>query len=185
MPLVFGTTPLTIEAFSYDVKIFNIGEMMLILPTHNYYVLLITIGLLGLLFLALRFTKWGLGVRATASNETVASMMGVNTRLITAMSWAIAGALGGVAAFLYAPVGAQITSTFMTPVQVNSFLSAVLGGFSTFGGPLVGALLINMFQSMASFINSVWANVIVYTLVLFLVLAKPLGLFGKKTAKKV
>jgi branched-chain amino acid transport system permease protein len=185
IPLVFGTIPMSIEAFSYDVKIFNVGETMLILPTHNYYVLLITLGILGTLFLALRFTKWGLGVRATASNEIVASMMGVNTRLITAMSWAIAGALGGVAAFVYAPVGSQISAIFMTPVQVNSFLAAVLGGFSTFGGPLVGALLINLFQSVASFINSIWASVIVYALVLILVLAKPIGLFGKKTAKKV
>jgi branched-chain amino acid transport system permease protein len=185
MPLIFGTLPLTIEAFSYDVQIFTIGSDMFILPNHNWYVLLITIFLLATLFIALRFTKWGLGVRATASNEVVAGMMGVNTRLITAISWAIAGALGGVAAFLYSPVGSAVSVAFMTPVQVNAFLASVLGGFSSFGGPLVGVLLINLFSSMASFFDSVWASVIVYVMILLLVLAKPLGLFGKKTAKKV
>ncbi len=185
MPILFGLLPLTIEAFSYDTQIFTIGQNIFVVPNHNLYALAITVAMLVVLFLALRFTKWGLGVRATASNETVAGMMGVNTKLITAMSWAIAGAFGGVAAFLFAPVGSSVTVSFMTPVQVNAFLASVLGGFSTFGGPLVGAVLINLFQTVASFFNSVWTNVIVYVLILFLVLAKPLGLFGKKTAKKV
>ncbi len=186
MPLIFGLLPLTIEQFSYDGKLIQLTEeMILYVPDHNIFTALITVSMLLVLFLALRFTKWGLGVRATASNETVAGMMGVNTRLITALSWGIAGAFGGVAAYLYAPLGTQVTVSFMTSVQVNSFLASVLGGFSTFGVPIVGAVLINLFASISSFFNSVWTSVIVYALVLILVLAKPLGLFGKKTAKKV
>ncbi|MFA5007161.1 MAG: branched-chain amino acid ABC transporter permease [Candidatus Izemoplasmatales bacterium] len=186
MPVLFGLLPLTIEAFSYEGRIIEIpGMMPLYLPYHNLIALAITVGMLVLLFAALRFTKWGLGVRATASNETVAGMMGVNTKVITALSWAIAGTFGGVAAFLFAPIGSGLSVAFMTPVQVNAFLASILGGFSTFGGPLVGAVMINLFSSIASAINSVWTNVIVYVLVLLLVLVKPLGLFGRKTAKKV
>jgi branched-chain amino acid transport system permease protein len=186
MPLVFGLVPLTIEQFSYDVETIRLSEsIILYVSDHNILSAAITAVMLALLFGALRFTKWGLGVRATASSETVAGMMGVNTRVITAMSWAIAGAFGGVAAFLYAPVGSAVTVAFMTPIQVNGFLASVLGGFSSFGGPIVGAILINLFASVSSFFNSIWTNVIVYVLVLLLVLAKPLGLFGKKTAKKV
>lgn len=186
MPLLFGLVPLTIEQFSYEGQIISLSEtMILYVPNHNLLAAAITLVMLLLLFGALRFTKWGLGVRATASSETVAGMMGVNTRLITAMSWAIAGAFGGVAAFLYAPVGSSVTSVFMTQIQVNGFLASVLGGFSSFGGPIVGAILIDLFASIASYFSSIWTNVIVYVLVLLLVLAKPLGLFGKKTAKKV
>lgn len=186
IPLIFGLLPLTIEQFSYDGKLIELTEeMILFVPDHNILTAIITVSMLAVLFLALRFTKWGLGVRATASNEIVAGMMGVNTRLITALSWGIAGAFGGVAAYLYAPLGSQVTVSFMTSVQVNSFLASVLGGFSTFAGPIVGAILINLFSSISSFFNSVWTSVIVYALVLLLVLAKPLGLFGKKTAKKV
>ncbi len=192
IPLVYGTLPISIQAFSYEPKIISFGEnswllpgKSLILPGHNFYTLIISVVMIGALFLALKFTKWGLGVRATASNETVASMMGVNTRLITAMSWAIAGAFGGVAAFLYASEGGSLSASYMVPIQVDAFLSSVLGGFSTFGGPIVGAILINLFKSVASFFSSVWANVIVYTLVLVIVLFKPFGLFGKKLSKKV
>ncbi|XFA99750.1 branched-chain amino acid ABC transporter permease [Candidatus Izemoplasma sp. B36] len=185
IPLIFGTLPLPFNALSYEVTTIPFGDKFLVMPNHNLISIIITVVVLTILFVALRVTKWGLGVRATASNEIVASMMGVNTKVITALSWAIAGGLGALAACLYAPSSAQVTVSFMTPVQVNSFLASVLGGFFTFGGPIVGAALINIFTSIASFFNSVWANVIVYTLILLLVLVKPLGLFGKKTAKKV
>ena len=52
--------------------------------------------MLVLVFLLLQKSKWGLSVRATASNELVAGMMGINTKMITAASWGIAGAFGAV-----------------------------------------------------------------------------------------
>ncbi len=185
MPLVFGNLPLTVQAFSYDVKMIKYGSQFLVLPDQNFYAIIITFVVLTILFLSLRLTKWGLGVRATASNEIVASMMGVNTRVITAFSWAIAGALGGLAACLYAPQSSHVTLAFMIPTQVNAFLAPVMGGFFSFGGTIVGAFLINIFTSVASYFNSIWANVIVYSLILLIVLIKPSGLFSKKVNKKV
>ncbi|MDD3957897.1 MAG: branched-chain amino acid ABC transporter permease [Candidatus Izemoplasmatales bacterium] len=185
IPVIFGSNPIALPAFSIDVEIFNIGEHILVIPIQNLYAIVITLVVLVVLFTALRFTKWGLGVRATASSEMVASMMGVNTRVITAMSWAIAGGLGAIAAFFYASSGAQVQVASMVGVQVNAFMAAVLGSFSSFGGPIVGALLINLFSSIAPFYDGTWQVVIVYGIILLIVLAKPLGLFGKKTAKKV
>ncbi len=185
IPVLFGTNPITLPAFSYDVELITIGENFLVIPTQNLYAIAITFAVLALLFAALRFTKWGLGVRATASSEIVASMMGVNTRVITAMSWAIAGGLGAIAAFFFASSGTQVQVASMVPVQVNAFMAAVLGSFASFGGSLIGAFLITLFSSVAPFFNDTWQNVIVYAIILLLVLAKPLGLFGKKTAKKV
>ncbi|MFA6792167.1 MAG: branched-chain amino acid ABC transporter permease [Candidatus Izemoplasmatales bacterium] len=185
IPVIFGTNPVVLPAFSIDVKTFSIGSGMYVIPVQSLYAIGITAGVLILLFSMLRFTKWGLGVRATASSEMVAGMMGVNTHVITAMSWAIAGGLGAIAAFFYAASGTQVQVASMVPVQVNAFMAAVLGSFSSFGGPLVGAFLINIFSSLAPFYNGTWQTVIVYGLILLLVLAKPLGLFGKKTAKKV
>ncbi|MDD3123182.1 MAG: branched-chain amino acid ABC transporter permease, partial [Candidatus Izemoplasmatales bacterium] len=145
----------------------------------------ITIVLLTTLFSALRFTKWGLGVRATASNEIVASMMGVNTRVITALSWAIAGALGGVAAVILTPSTGQITVSLMVPTQVNGFMAAILGGFSSLVGPLLASILIPILTGLFSFIVPLWQNAVVYIFILVIVLVKPLGLFGKRIAKKV
>jgi len=195
MPLIFNvvSSPTTrVEGTGQNVQstvsffILN-GQNEYTVAIHSLFALGATIVVLSILFSLLRFTKWGLGVRATASNERVAEMLGVDTKRITAMSWAIAGGLGGLAAILYAPmINANVISvSMMVPVQVNGFLAAILGGFSTFLGPLVGAIMIPLLSAYFSIFNSLWQNVIVYLIILLLVLIKPLGLFGKKVAKKV
>jgi branched-chain amino acid transport system permease protein len=185
MPVIFGMIPLVIPRLSYDIVPFTFLGTSLTISKHAFYALIITIVVLTLLFSALRFTKWGLGVRATASNEVVAGMMGVNTRLITAMSWAIAGAVGGIGAVLLAPNGGEVTVGLMTSMQVNGFMASILGGFSSFMGPIIGTVLISMLSGLLSYFGFLWQNAIVYVIILLLVLVKPLGLFGKKIAKKV
>ncbi|PKK93250.1 MAG: branched-chain amino acid ABC transporter permease [Tenericutes bacterium HGW-Tenericutes-6] len=185
MPLFFNVINSPIPRLDFDIARFNFLGMALTMSMHAIYTLIITVFVLALLFIALNFTKWGLGVRATASNEVVASMMGVNTKMITAMSWAIAGGLGAIAAILYTPGQGIVSVGLMVPIQVNGFMASILGGFSTFTGPLIGAIMIPWLSALFSYYNSLWQGVIVYTLILLIVLVKPLGLFGKKIAKKV
>jgi branched-chain amino acid transport system permease protein len=186
MPLIFNKITYPIPKMSYDPNIqFTLFGSQLSITVHAFYGLIITVILLVLLFSALRFTKWGLGVRATASNELVASMMGVNTKVITAMSWAIAGLLGAVAAVILTPNVTNVSVIMMTPTQVNAFMAAILGSFSSFLGPLVASVLIPVLTGLLSLIVPLWQNAVVYIFILVVVLVKPMGLFGKKIAKKV
>jgi branched-chain amino acid transport system permease protein len=186
MPVIFGKVALPIQKMSYDPNIeFNFLGSPISITVHAYYAFLITVGLIAILFATLRFTKWGLGVRATASNEVVAGMMGVNTRIITAMSWAIAGLLGAVAAVVLTPNITNVSVAMMTPTQVNAFMAAILGSFSSFAGPLVASAIIPILTSLFSLVVPLWQNAIVYLVILAIVLVKPIGLFGKKVAKKV
>jgi branched-chain amino acid transport system permease protein len=186
MPLIFGKILLPIPKMSYEPNIaFKLFGIDLFITVHAYYALIITVVLLVVLFSMLRFTKWGLGVRATASNELVAGMMGVNTKIITSMSWAIAGLLGAVAAVMLTPNATNVTVALMTPTQVNAFMAAILGSFSSFLGPLVATVLIPVLTGLLSLIVPLWQNAVVYLFILAIVLVKPMGLFGKKIAKKV
>ncbi|MBU1141590.1 MAG: branched-chain amino acid ABC transporter permease [Firmicutes bacterium] len=188
LPVVFGVYPLATPK-PLSTKVFQInvgGNIPLYIPSHNLISIVIAVIVLITLFVALKYTKWGLGVRATASNEVVASMMGVNTKFITAMSWGIAGGLGALASALYAPTVYTVLPDMMVNLQVNGFLASILGGFSSFGGPIVAAIIIPFARVLAwQFISNTWANAIVYVLVLLLILIKPVGLFGKRIAKKV
>lgn len=144
--------------------------------------------IIAAIFLALRYTKWGLGVRATASNERVASMMGVNTRIITAVSWAIAGGLASLSAIFIASAKGtfgNVNSYFMVTVQIQAFFAAILGGFSTFYGPVIGIVLFSIFNNVFSVYFNPWGITVTYLSILLIVLFKPNGLFGKKVAKKV
>lgn len=151
----------------------------------------ITIVLMVLVFVLLQKSKWGLSVRATASNEIVAGMMGINTKVITAISWAIAGALGAVAAVIYIGNVTFSNALVMTTTQINAFLAGILGGFATFYGPVAGAAIIYLLNAIVGCICihvpelTMWKSAVVYGVVMLLVLLKPQGLFGKKMVKKV
>lgn len=185
IPLIFGTIPLNFGRFFEGNLNFSIAGMNLFITKNGLFIILTSAIILGAVYTALNFTKWGLGVRATAANETVAAMMGINTRFITAMSWSLAGALGATGAILLASQTGSVESTMMISTQVNGFLASILGGFSSFYGPLVGAVLIPIGKSLIAIFNSMWSGVILYSLVLLVVLIKPVGLFGKKISKKV
>lgn len=184
--LVFGVLAKSNSKISQTVLVLSSQENLKIsIPVHNLVgIITASIVILGL-FIALKYTKWGLGVRATASNELVSSMLGINTRIITAISWAAAGALGALAAAFYTPIAANLNSMMMTTIQINAFLALILGGAATFYGPVVAAVLITFATGYISYFESSWYSVIVYSLILVVILLKPVGLFGKKINKKV
>jgi branched-chain amino acid transport system permease protein len=166
----------------------NLREIGILIKYHMVIGFILSFIILATLFIMLKYTRWGLGVRATASNENVASMMGINTRFITAMSWAIAGGLGALAAILISSnkgTFGNVTVYFMVAIQVQAFFAAVLGGFSTFHGPIIGIVLLTFFKNLFTSYLNPWGNTVLYLFVMLIVLIKPLGLFGKKIAKKV
>lgn len=201
VPLIFGTPEsIPFEPFYNTQKagvdanlVIPVGTGEIVVTKHSLVCLAITVVVLGALFLLLKFSKWGLAVRATASNEYTAELMSINTHVITALSWGIAGALCVLAAVMYAGGGTMISVTFMSGIQVNAFLACVLGGFATFHGPVIGAVCIPLAASCVGFLAnfpalykiSRWNMVIVYVLVLLVILIKPNGLVGKAVAKKV
>ena len=199
IPFLFGISDRSLPRIGMNLKstfidkIFNLvisglSNIGIYIKFHMLLGFFISLIILVTLFVALRYTKWGLGVRATASNEKVASMMGINTRFITAMSWAIAGGLGALAAILIASnkgTFGNVTTYFMISIQVQAFFAAILGGFSTFYGPVVGIILLTILNNFFSTYFNPWGTTVLYLFIMLVVLIKPLGLFGKKIAKKV
>ena len=175
--------------FIHLSKGLRLGDVFI--PYNTMIGLAVSVGLLVFVFILLQKSKWGLSVRATASNELVAGMMGVNTKVITAISWGIAGAFGAVAAIIYIGNVTLSNGYIMTTTQINAFLAGILGGFATFYGPIWGCVIIYMLNVLIGCICvhvqslSNWKEAIVYLLVMLLVLWKPQGLFGKKMVKKV
>ena len=193
IPLIFGNDfSIAFDKFSNVIYAFNVGSGEVTITAHAIICLAITVVLVAVILVLLKYSKWGLSVRATASNEFVAGMMGINTHVVTAISWGLAGALGAVAATMWASQS-NLSTYMMTSFQVNAFLAGILGGFASFYGPLVAAIIIPLVSNLLGWFGNVidapslssWANVIVYVLILIAIFFKPQGLFGKRIAKKV
>lgn len=201
IPLIFGSPEkIPFEPFYHFVRynqapnfVIRVNGGEIAVTKHALISLMMTSLILGIAFRLLKSGKWGLGIRATASNEYTAELMGINTTKSTLISWALASALGVLSAVIYAGSGVPITPTFMATVQVNAFLACVLGGFGTFYGPVIGAILIPILSSCVGFMANVkgfesiseWRTAIVYSLILLMILMKPSGLFGGKIVKKL
>lgn len=181
-PMLFGVDPLSLPRF------FSSGEVNVLGATISHNGLFnITLGvvLMLLLFYVLQWTKMGLAIRTTASNEQVARLMGVPTRNVTLFAWAAAACLGCLAGVMIAPA-TSVTVNLMDSVQVNALIACVLGGFQTFYGPVLGAYIIGIGKNMLVYYgNSVWGEQMLYLFVLVFIVFRPQGLVGKKFVKKV
>ena len=199
IPLIFGLSDPAFRTFVAGSIVINFNDGSTATVTKNSLVCLaLSVVVIAVIFVLLRFSKWGLSVRATASNEYVAGMMGINTHVVTAISWGLAGALGALAATINASAGTVIGGYFMTNYQVYAFLAGILGGFSTFYGPVIASLMIPLANNLIIYAFSLysmkvdsakdlseWSMVIVYAIALIIIFFKPQGIFGKKIARKV
>ena len=194
IPLIFGLSDHEFRSFVSGNIIVELADGTSASVTKNALVCMaLAVVVITTIFLLLRFSKWGLSVRATASNEYVAGMMGINTHVVTAISWGLAGALGALAATINASSGTVVSGYFMTNYQVYAFLAGILGGFGTFYGPVIATLMIPLANNLIQyFVNVIgkpeltgWSMVIVYAIALVIIFFKPQGIFGKKIARKV
>jgi branched-chain amino acid transport system permease protein len=172
---------------------FNVGDD--VVSYQLILVIVISLVFIALLFFLLMKTKFGLSVRATASNDTVAKMMGIKTPVVTMVSWAIAAALGSAAGlFLSSTKNADFDPSLLGGVQVVAFLACIFGGLQTFYGPIIASYIITLSIGMFTYIGGPsgldlglgsWSTPIIYVLLIVFMAVKPYGLFGKRIVKKV
>lgn len=161
----------------------NLGEV--IIQPNALFIISITIIIMAVLFYMIKNTLIGIAIRATAQNETTAKLMGVPVSKVYSLSWIIATVLGAIAGILIAPT-TNVSTTMMAEVHLKSFIAAVLGGFGSFVGPVVGGFIIGVFDNLVGYYISLqWKTVIVYGLLIVILIVKPTGLFGKVHRKKV
>ena len=185
IPMLFGVNPLRIPKFipRTPETIFTLFGASILYNV--ILVIFVSTAIMGFLFWFLKYTRWGLAIRVTASNEVTSRLMGVPTKRVTMASWATAAALGTMAAIFIAPQS-SVNVMMMGDVQVNAFFACVLGGFGTFHGPVIGAYIIAFSKSATQYyVDDIWGNIIVYMLILVFLFFKPFGLFGKKSISKV
>jgi branched-chain amino acid transport system permease protein len=151
----------------------------------------VSLGIIGAslaLMLALaalfRWTRLGRAMRAVAQNQRAARLMGISVERVYACAWILAAVVGAVAGVLVAPV--IFLSTKMGLLVINGFTAAVLGGFGSMPGAVVGGMLLGVFENLAPLYlpSSVRYSVPFIALVAILLL-RPAGLLGRVEQRKV
>lgn len=148
-------------------------------------VVVITVVALGALYVLLTHTVFGKSLRATAQDAGMARLVGVRVRRMIAFTFLISAVLSAIAGFLLAPIVFVYPEVGLSLI-VSAFIAAVIGGFGSLPGAIVGGILVGVAQVLiASYISSQWTQVILFGVLMALLMFYPRGIFGETISEKV
>jgi branched-chain amino acid transport system permease protein len=166
----------------YKDEVWQAGA--LVLNVEQLVVIASTALLSAALFGVFRYTKLGIAMQASSQNQLAAYYMGIPVQRLNGLVWALAAAVAAIAGILLAPI--TFVHANMGFIGLKAFPAAVVGGFSSLPGAIVGGLIIGIVESLAGFyLPAGFKDVAAYVVVLVMLMVRPNGLFGERLRKKV
>jgi branched-chain amino acid transport system permease protein len=136
------------------------------------------------LYAMFRYTSVGIAMQASSQNQLAAYYMGIPVRKLNGIVWGLAAAVAAVAGLLLAPI--TFVHANMGFIGLKAFPAAVVGGFGSLPGAIVGGLIIGVVESLSGFfLPEGFKDIAAYVVVLVMLMVKPNGLFGENLRKKV
>ena len=161
----------------------TIGDVTL---SHQYISIIVgTLILCAVLYGFFNHTRIGVAMQATSQNQLAAYYMGIPVKMIFSLIWAISAGTAAAAGILLAPV-TLIDINMGLAVALKAFAAAVLGGFGSIPGALVGGIVIGLIELYAgATLPDGFKDTAPYIVLLIMLAVRPQGLFGTMTRKKV
>jgi len=138
---------------------------------------------MALLYGFFKVTTMGLAMRATQQNQLGASIVGISVKRIFSLTWALAAVLGTIAGILIAPI--QFLNVNLGYLGLKAFPAAVLGGFGSIPGAIVGGMIIGISENLAGTYLATWVReIFAYIILLVILMIRPEGIFGLQEKKR-
>ena len=145
---------------------------------------LISFGVLGLLWLFLYRTKWGLGIRASAIDIQTASLMGINNDAVAMIIFIITGVLSAIAGVFYGIKYAVFPT--MGIVTIKAMIASIVGGLGSLPAAIVGSMILGILETLVSgYISSSYRDLFSFLFLIIILLFFPNGLMGKSGDEKL
>lgn len=144
-------------------------------------IVLIAVVLVIVLNLLVRYTWFGRAMRAVAQYPEMASVMGVNSRSIYALTFMLSAALAGAAGALLAGLfSVSATSGFIPATK--AFIITIFGGVGSVPGAIVGAFVLGFAENLtAGYVSQAFSSLVAFVLLVVVLLVRPNGIFGRRT----
>ena len=166
----------------YKDQAWNVGA--LVLNVEQMVIIAATVVLSAVLYAVFKYSKVGVAMQAASQNQIAAYYMGIPVKRLNGLVWGLAAAVAAVAGLLLAPI--TFVHANMGFIGLKAMPAAVVGGFGSLPGALVGGLIIGIVESLSGFyLPEGFKDIAAYVVVLIMLVVKPNGLFGEKLRKKV
>jgi len=147
-------------------------------PVYRLFISAVCLVLAALMYVTIQKTRFGMMIRAAASNPEMATSLGLDIRWIHALVFAAGVALAAFAGMIAAPVS-SVFPGMGSQVLIVCFVIVVIGGIGSLKGALIAALLIGFADTFGKVLFPDYASIAVYLLMAVVLLFRPLGLFGR------
>jgi branched-chain amino acid transport system permease protein len=173
--LLFGADSQPVPSYISDSPI-TIGSI----PLRPAYLLMIVAGILltASIEIVVRKTVLGSIFRVTLEDPEGAQLLGIDTRIVILLAFAVAGAISGIAGFLVAPI---ISASAFTAQElaIYGFAAMAIGGFGSFAGALIGGAIVGVLTGVLPAVANPQVTLpVLWIVVVGFLVVKPSGLYG-------
>ncbi len=167
---------------------FSIGGVFL--SSKAVWSLILALPLAILLVVLLKYSRYGVLLRAVSESETAALAMGINAPRVVAVAWGVSAVMATIGgAFLAGAAGGGGPGHHLVLLGLIVFPIAILGGFDSVPGAVVAGLLIGLIEAFSQlYLESLLPGItqaIPFVIVLLVLLVRPYGLFGQHRIERV
>ena len=176
---VFGPQEVTIPMASWlDGAIEPFTGVQL--PLNRIFIIVLTLLVVGVVYLLFFKTSMGLKVRAITQNRAIAETVGINTRQVDMYTFALGSGLAGIAGSVFTMIGSTNPGTGQLYI-VDTFIVVVFGGVASLMGTALSSFIIAQLQTTFEFMTtSSYAKVLLMLIVVVILYYRPNGLFSPK-----
>lgn len=175
--LIYGTLQQPVQLPDY-LK----GQFSLLgrdFPAYRVFLIVFSAGLIAALWFGVERTLWGAMVRAAVDNRAMAQSIGINTRRLFTITFAVGSGLAGLGGALGADIVA-IQPTYPFEQLVYFLIVVSVGGLGSLRGPFIAALLIGITDTACKYWVPEFGAFFIYAATIGLLLWRPMGLFGRR-----
>lgn len=167
--------------YSLDIQGVSVQVLTIIVP-------IVTLVILWVLLFIINRTKLGMAMRAVSKDYEIAKVMGIKINNIIAYTFAIGSALAAVGAILWGMKYPQVSPLMGVMPGLKCFIAAVIGGIGNIKGAVLGGFILGLAEVLlVAFFGQLtgYRDAIAFVLLIIILLVRPTGLLGEKTAEKV
>jgi branched-chain amino acid transport system permease protein len=179
---VFGSDP---QGYPSLVTIAPIRVGNVTIPPDELVIIVVVSILMAGLWALFKFTRLGVAMRATQQSHRAARLMGIEVGRIFSLTWALAGVLAALTGMLIAPI-TGLSPQMMVPMLLNGLAAAVIGGFGSIVGAVIGGLLLGLSETLiGAYISLNLQEAVTFGAIILMLIVRPQGLFPGTHRRKV
>lgn len=175
---IWGVDPIYVtgpEWFGQTTNIFGA-----LIPNDRFVLIISAVLVLLALLLFLKFTRYGLIIRAGVENRSMVTALGIDVRRAFTLVFAIGGAAAGLGGVLASHYFGYVSPHIGGSLLIFAFIVTVIGGLGSLAGAAIASVVVAILQQFANFYLSGTGDLVVVLLLAVVLLVKPSGLLGKK-----